>query len=93
MHSFDLHCVLRKTHIRDVMLWTELRFKTWALALSLSPSFSLPPSPLSLENKTVERIVAIGIAPISRKYLHLFRTKGMVVFSKMREHRARESQL
>lgn len=47
MHSFDLHCVLRKTHIRDVMPWTRVEIQNLGLdqirarALSFSLSLSL----------------------------------------------------
>ena len=41
MHSFDLHCVLRKTHIRDVMPWTGVEIQNLGLDLSLSLSLSL----------------------------------------------------
>lgn len=43
MHSFDLHCVLRKTHVRDVMPWTEVEIQNLGLdqSLSFSLSFSL----------------------------------------------------
>lgn len=61
MHSFDLHCVLRKTHRRVIMPWTgdeiqnlgleihfvsEIRFFSLSLLLSLPLSFPLIFSPL-----------------------------------------------
>lgn len=74
MHSFDLHCVLRKTHVRDVMPWTGVEIQN--LGLDQSLSFSLIVS----KKTTVEKIVTIIIASISRKYLHLFCKKGVLSF-------------
>lgn len=92
MHSFDLHCVLRKTHIRDVMAWTGAEIQNWGLDQSLSRARSLSLSLIVSRKTTVERLVTLVIASISRKYLHLFCKKGMLSFPRG-ERRARENQL
>lgn len=88
MHSFDLHCVLRKTHIRDVMPWTGVEIQNLGLDQIRVRALSLSLSLIVSRKTTVERI-----ASISKKYLHLFCKKRDVVISKGRTQSLRKPTL